>query len=184
MNEFFCYHDKKKNGLILIVISLLFSILLYGSYYFYSNDQSIPIGFIPIYLNNTLRTLFISGKISLFYVCISGAVLLGITNLLLLKRLLNKKPILMINDVGITTKAYPLIPWNAISEIKIVNINSQSIIGIVLKHPEKYKRSSFKSLLDDMNFRLTGTHILLDVHLTTPQQEIFEKLKIIHILNK
>jgi len=93
-----------------------------------------------------------------YLVAILAIVLFGFLGLLALTKLFNRKPGLIFNDVGIVDNASSLsvglIPWSDIVGWEVFEIQSQKLLIIKVKDPEKYfeRGNSLKRALNKGGF--------------------------------
>lgn len=149
--------------------AILLSLMLCGVKYFYAHDAPLDNyrgGFI-------LRALLPKYFQTNFWVSVIATTLLVIATMACLYRLLSSKPRVIISVEGIWRPGYDLIAWNKIESIGKVMFRDQAIVRITLgKNYEIDRWSRPRRIRMTINKRLTGAHIFLDGHLTTPHDEI------------
>jgi hypothetical protein len=98
-------------------------------------------------------------------VCVGLASILffGLIGILLVKKLSDKSPGLIISDKGITDNATAVgagfIPWQDILEMKEIQVVNQTFINIIVKNPQDYidrQKSAFKRKALQLNFNRYG----------------------------
>lgn len=120
----------------------------------------------PESINFSSRHSWIMRPIPRFIAALICIIFFGFTSIMMIIRLFNKNPGLIINEKGIydnsTALALGFIPWKDIKDIKIVNINNGKFILIVLRNPIEYlnKTTQWIKLRGiKMNYKYHGTPI-------------------------
>lgn len=161
------YSNRRKVAIVLggCVISL--GLALYAVKEFYAHDVLMHEGYAP-----ALGTVLPLRNISVFWFSAISALLLALAIAACVYRLFSSKPRAIMNAEGIWRPGYGLIAWDKIKSIETVTVAEQPIIGIVLKDQAIDCWSRPRRFRMMINKRLSGAHISLDGHLTTPQDEI------------
>ncbi|REC46032.1 hypothetical protein DRF69_02670 [Chryseobacterium sp. 5_R23647] len=127
--------------------------------------------FEPESINHSSRHSWIMRPIPRFLAGLFFVIFFGFTLIMMMIRLFNKNPGLIINEKGIydNSSAFALgfIPWKDIKDIKIVNINNGKFILIVLRNPIDYLNKTtqwLKLRVLKMNYRYHGTPICLSAN--------------------
>ena len=102
--------------------------------------------------------IFIAGCLSILF--------FGVVGFFIFKKILDKRPGLVISDEGITEYAMYVsagfIPWEDIIKIKETKVVNQKFITIVVKNPQVYidrQKSAFKKKIMQTNYNAYGTAI-------------------------
>ncbi|MEG1590320.1 STM3941 family protein [Chryseobacterium sp.] len=127
--------------------------------------------FEPESINYSSRHSWIMRPFPRFLTGVVFVVFFGFALIIMVIRLFNKNPGLIINEKGIydnsTAVALGFIPWKDIKDIKIVNINNGTFILIVLRNPIAYinKTTQWLKLRGlKMNYRFHGTPISISAN--------------------
>lgn len=102
--------------------------------------------------------IFVSGCLSILF--------FGLLSYFILKKIKDKKPGLIISDLGLTDNSTALsvgfIPWIDIDSIKELRVFSQKFINIIVKNPEDYinrQKSPLKRKVSQQNYKRFGSPI-------------------------
>ncbi len=162
--------DKDSTQIEIPLSKLKMTLLLVGTFAF------TLLGFFLIFLdpesiNYSSRHSWIMRPIPRFLAGLFFVIFFGFTLIMMMIRLFNKNPGLIINEKGIydNSSAFALgfIPWKDIKDIKIVNINNGKFILIVVRNPTEYLNKTtqwLKLRVLKMNYRYHGTPICLSAN--------------------
>jgi hypothetical protein len=121
-----------------------------------------PANFVSEIVRST-TFIFCAGLISITF--------FGFVGLLILRKLVDKSPGLIISDKGITDNSSGVnagfIPWSDIIAIKETKVVNQKFINIVVKNPDEYidrQKSSFKKKTMKANYKMFGTAIAISTN--------------------
>lgn len=126
----------------------------------------VVLGILFVQNPEKFRTSIFSNPQVIFIVGLSIIVFFGFIGLLLIKKLFDKSPGLIISDEGVLDNSSGvsagLVPWADIIEIKEKIIANQKFINLVVKNPQDYidrQKSAFKRKALQMNYNSYGTVI-------------------------
>lgn len=169
----YVYHHKtKKNILALFTLSLFFVLTLFGTFYFYYNNQYVQLGPIPLQIFSKWIYIYSSGYISIFSLSLLILILCFLGIRLLIKRLFSQRPYLSIDSEGFIINDGALIKWSDVVEIKIIALKNHSFIGIVLRGS-----SNNISFIKRVNFSLFECHIFILNDLNVPQRDLYDLMR-------
>lgn len=125
----------------------------------------------PESINHSNRYAWIMKPFPRFLAGFVCVVFFGLAAITMLFRLFNKKPGLIINEKGINDNSSALalgfIPWKDIREVKIVTVNQNKFILIIVRNPIDYLNKTtqwlkFRGL--KLNFRYYETPICISAN--------------------
>ncbi len=97
-------------------------------------------------------------------------VFFGIMGLVGLKKLIDKKPALILNNSGIVDNASSVspgfIPWSEVVGAKIVEVQKQKMLVINVREPEEYiaRGNLLKQTLNKANYKMVGSPISISLN--------------------
>jgi hypothetical protein len=134
--------------------------LLIGSLVF------VAIGFWFVIGKPTINNALFSNPTVVFGVGIVSIIFSSFSIFMMLKKLKDTKPGLVIDDIGVTDNASGVaagyIPWADITAIKTVQVFTQKFLMIIVKNPDDYinrQTSVLKRQTMKMNFKTYGSPI-------------------------
>jgi hypothetical protein len=98
---------------------------------------------------------------------ILSIVFFGLCGITALKKLFNKKPGLVLNNIGVLDNSSGvsagLIPWSEVVGSEIFEINNQKMLIIKIRNPQKYieGRGLLKQMLNKANYKMCGSPIAI-----------------------
>jgi len=114
---------------------------------------------------------FLSKKIVIRVAGIAVLLFFGLCAFFLARKLLDNKPGLIIDDVGITDNSSGIaagqILWSDMIDLSMVTIQRQPFIMVMVKNPQDYikkQTSSFKRKLMSANYGLYGTPVSISAN--------------------
>lgn len=94
----------------------------------------------------------------------TSIVFFGLCAIVLVKKLLDNKPGLIINQTGLTDNSSGVsagqILWSDIKDISVIEIHRQKLIMLQVKNPQDYiekQTSDFKRKMMQLNYKMYGT---------------------------
>lgn len=145
-----------------LLLLLSISLTIFGLFLLFLEPESI---------NYSSRHSWIMRPFPRFIAGLVCFVFFGFALIIMVIRLFNKNPGLIINEKGIydnsNVLALGFIPWKDIKHIKIVKINNGEFILIILRNPKEYlnKTTQWLKLRGlKMNYRYHGTPICLSAN--------------------
>lgn len=114
----------------------------------------------------------------------SALVFFGASFLIYLVKLINTKPALIIDDIGITDNTSftsgGFIPWNDIDGFKHLTIQKQHFLAVLVKHPEQYLHRTGNLLVKksmQWNLKQFGTPVTIPTRMMkTGSDELYTLL--------
>lgn len=138
----------------------------------------------PPEVNQSSRRAFFFNPGFLFFIGLISVLFFGFCAVFIFKKLFDTKPGLIINQKGFidnsSVMSAELVLWSDIKEIKIITINNQKIIMVILNNPQDYLNKVTNKLKKkgmEINYKWYGAPISISANsLQTKDKDLYKIL--------